>query len=88
MHAAVFVLKHILHGFSDTHATKILTLLRDAASLDTQLLVVDSLLPYACRPDTNDSKTHQGGLSPSIPAFAPMAYVSDMAVSSSRVCTF
>ena len=47
---AVYVLKHILHDWSDSYCHTILQHLRDAAenSTNTKLLVLDSIVPYAC----------------------------------------
>ncbi|GJE84013.1 S-adenosyl-L-methionine-dependent methyltransferase [Phanerochaete sordida] len=46
---AVFLLKMILHDWPDAHAARILARLRAAARADTVLVLVDCLVPYACR---------------------------------------
>ena len=46
--ASVFILRNILHNWSDKYCTKILQRLRDAAAPHTQLLVIDNLVAYAC----------------------------------------
>jgi len=43
------VLKTIIHDWSDEYATKILKRVRDASSETTKLVVVDRIIPYACR---------------------------------------
>ncbi|ETW84678.1 hypothetical protein HETIRDRAFT_124158 [Heterobasidion irregulare TC 32-1] len=52
----LFVLRRILHDWSDTYAMKILKHLRIAAGARTQLLIIDSVLPYACPPDPRKTK--------------------------------
>ena len=47
----LFVLRRILHDWSDIYAIRILKHLRAAAGARTQLLIIDSVLPYACPPD-------------------------------------
>jgi len=49
--AAVFILRYILHDWSDVLGLRILSNLREAASATTKLLVVDFILP--------DLSTHQ-----------------------------
>ncbi|EKM59060.1 uncharacterized protein PHACADRAFT_181077 [Phanerochaete carnosa HHB-10118-sp] len=47
--ADVFLLKLILHDWADDYCLKILRHLRAAARPDTALVVIDALVPYACR---------------------------------------
>ncbi|ETW80891.1 hypothetical protein HETIRDRAFT_154964 [Heterobasidion irregulare TC 32-1] len=53
----LFVLRGILHDWSDTYAMKILKHLRAAAGPRTQLLIIDSVLRYACPPDPQRTET-------------------------------
>ncbi|EKM56173.1 uncharacterized protein PHACADRAFT_122410 [Phanerochaete carnosa HHB-10118-sp] len=47
--ADVFILRHILHNWSDKYASKILSRLRDAAQPATKLVVMDNIVDYMCR---------------------------------------
>ncbi|EKM58628.1 uncharacterized protein PHACADRAFT_253095 [Phanerochaete carnosa HHB-10118-sp] len=49
--ASVFLLRNIMHDWSDKYCLHILRHLRDAAAPNTRLLVVDSLILYACEDD-------------------------------------
>ncbi|KAF8728516.1 hypothetical protein AX14_006537 [Amanita brunnescens Koide BX004] len=51
--ASIFLLKHVLHDWSDKYSLKILKQLRDAATPDTKLVVLETIMPYACH-DTED----------------------------------
>lgn len=46
--ASVFILRHILHNWADPYCKTILKHLRDAASPETKLVIVDPLIPYTC----------------------------------------
>ncbi|KAI0088859.1 S-adenosyl-L-methionine-dependent methyltransferase [Irpex rosettiformis] len=46
--AAAFFLRAIIHDWSDDYSIKILSQLRAAATPDTRLIVIDSVIPYAC----------------------------------------
>ncbi|KDR66888.1 hypothetical protein GALMADRAFT_232294 [Galerina marginata CBS 339.88] len=49
--ASVFLVKHVLHNWPKPYMTKILHQLREAATKDTVLIIIDNVLPYACRSD-------------------------------------
>jgi len=45
---SVFLMKHILHDWSDVYAKKILRQLREAAGPHTKLFVMEKVPPYTC----------------------------------------
>jgi hypothetical protein len=47
--ADVFLVRYILHDWSDKDAREILLRLRESAQPNTKLVVIDTLVPYACR---------------------------------------
>lgn len=49
---SVFLLHNVVHDWPDAHSTRILRRLRDAATPETRLLLVDSLLSYPCEDDS------------------------------------
>ncbi|KAL0961428.1 hypothetical protein HGRIS_006374 [Hohenbuehelia grisea] len=51
---SVFILKHIVHNWSDQYAAKILSSLRKAAGPNTTLLVVDLIVAYTCHDPSVD----------------------------------
>ncbi|EMD39048.1 hypothetical protein CERSUDRAFT_47409 [Gelatoporia subvermispora B] len=53
--ASVLILRGVLHDWSDRYAIKIIRLLREAASPETKLLVVDCIVRYTCS-DNTDAK--------------------------------
>ncbi|KAI0049516.1 S-adenosyl-L-methionine-dependent methyltransferase [Auriscalpium vulgare] len=64
--AAVFLIRMILHDWSDDYCVKILRHLRAAATADTRLVVVDQIMSYACDEDT--VKDIPGAVHPPPPA--------------------
>ncbi|KAJ3527088.1 hypothetical protein NM688_g8174 [Phlebia brevispora] len=64
---AVFLLRMVLHDWSDKYASLILKQLRGAAGPDTQLLVVDNTIEYACE-DTTSARDIPGAVVPLPPA--------------------
>ncbi len=54
--ASVFLLKQVLHDWSDAYASTILTELRKAASKDTRLVVIDNIISYACHDSSLDGE--------------------------------
>ncbi|KAK7002240.1 S-adenosyl-L-methionine-dependent methyltransferase [Favolaschia claudopus] len=54
--AAVFLLRHIIHDWPDDRALVILQNLRKAAGEETQLVVIDKLVPFASTGTVADSK--------------------------------
>jgi hypothetical protein len=66
--ASVFLLKQIMHDWPDSDASKILTMLREAAQPKTKLILIDSLMPFACHdPSADDGK----GIPGAVPKEAP-----------------
>jgi len=67
--ASVFLLKMILHDWDDTYAVKILAQLRAAAQPDTKLVVIDSILAFACSiPEGDAMRAIPGAVPPEAPA--------------------
>ncbi|KZT58689.1 S-adenosyl-L-methionine-dependent methyltransferase [Calocera cornea HHB12733] len=62
--ASVFILRHILHDWSDKYCLQILSHLRAAATPSTKLLVMDSIMHYVCADTANVS----GGMKNDAPA--------------------
>ena len=50
--ADVFLLRFIVHDWSDKYAIKILRHLREAATMDTKLVVIDVIVSHTCKSDT------------------------------------
>uniref|UniRef100_A0A0W0F268 Putative S-adenosyl-L-methionine-dependent methyltransferase n=1 Tax=Moniliophthora roreri TaxID=221103 RepID=A0A0W0F268_MONRR len=62
--ASVFLVKHVLHNWSDEDCQKMLSRLRDAARPDTKLLVLEIIMPYVCHQDTQGKKSVIPGATP------------------------
>jgi len=58
--ASVFILKQILHNWSDPYCFKILKALRDASRPDTKLVIIDGIVAYGCHDPTIDSDLNTG----------------------------
>ncbi|KDR83075.1 hypothetical protein GALMADRAFT_263497 [Galerina marginata CBS 339.88] len=64
---SVFFMKQILHDWSDQYGIKILKNLWAAASKETRLVLMESLMPFAC----HDSSTDEGGRFGAVSHMAP-----------------
>lgn len=64
--AGVFLLRNIMHDWSDAYCIQILRHLRAAAAPFTQLVIVDNIMSYACVEE--DLKTIPGAERPLPPA--------------------
>ncbi|KAG6898617.1 hypothetical protein C0993_005644 [Termitomyces sp. T159_Od127] len=58
--ASVFILRQILHDWSDPYCVRILTELRAVATPDTKLVLVDSIIAYACHDPTTETGLNSG----------------------------
>ncbi|KAF8891932.1 O-methyltransferase-domain-containing protein [Gymnopilus junonius] len=70
--ASIFILKHVLHAFSNSYAVKILKNLRAAAAPSSQLLIIDSIIPPFCSVQDNESPFLE------YDPVAEMVYISDL----------
>lgn len=66
--ASVYLLKQIMHDWSDPYASKILTELRKTAKQDTKLVLIDTVIPFACRYSKAEAENAIPG---AVPAEAP-----------------
>lgn len=76
-----------MHDWPDPYAVKILARLRAAATPDTKLLVIDALIPFACRVSADDravpGSAMQEAPHPLLPNYGAAnenAYMVDLAV--------
>ncbi|KAA1477972.1 S-adenosyl-L-methionine-dependent methyltransferase [Dentipellis sp. KUC8613] len=65
---SIFLLKQIMHDWSDEYCAKILKQLRQAAGSKTKLILVESIMPYACHDPSADSGK---GIPGAVPLEAP-----------------
>ncbi|EIM90620.1 S-adenosyl-L-methionine-dependent methyltransferase [Stereum hirsutum FP-91666 SS1] len=66
--ASIFLLKFVCHDWSDQYCVKFLSNLRQAATPKTTLLVLDSLIPLACRDSgDNEDMNFPGAKAPEAP---------------------
>ena len=80
----VFILRYILHDWSDKYAIQLLTKLRKIAHPDTKLLVVDTIMAYSCdTQDIGDSREPPKPLLSNLGAASIYAYDMDLVVSDS-----
>ena len=64
---SVYLLKLILHDWADEKAITILKTLRNSAGLDTSLVLLEQIVPYACD-DNSVATTIEGAATPLAPA--------------------
>lgn len=65
---SVFLLKQTLHEWSDEYCVRLLTHLRDAATTQTKLVILESLIPFACHDPSADNDK---GIPGAVPREAP-----------------
>ena len=85
------MLRAIIHDWSDSYATQILNHIREAAAPESKLLVIDRILPYACRVSDSDVQNLKAlgiekenipdGLPPNLGAGYPTSHAVDLNVS-------
>ncbi|KAI0084847.1 S-adenosyl-L-methionine-dependent methyltransferase [Irpex rosettiformis] len=88
--ASVFIVRAIMHDWSDDYCVKILSRLRSAATANTQLVVIDSIISYACDDSTQALDTIEGArdlrtiapapLLPNYGAASLMTYLMDISM--------
>ncbi|KAA1478000.1 S-adenosyl-L-methionine-dependent methyltransferase [Dentipellis sp. KUC8613] len=70
--ASVFLLKQITHDWSDAHARTILRHLRAAAGRETRLVLVDTVMGYACRVPDVGGEQGKGEEGEEVPGARPV----------------
>lgn len=86
----IFVLRMILHDWSDKLAVKLLRNLRETAGPNTRLLIIDNIMKFACEAldESNESSTRvPKPLLPNLGGANQLAYEVDMVVSFLSQCT-
>ena len=74
---SIFFLKHVLDNWSNKYSSKILKQLRDAATPNTKLVVLEVVVPYACHDDAEYTQDGTSGKAPS-PLLANWGAVNDV----------
>ncbi|KAI0320587.1 O-methyltransferase [Amylostereum chailletii] len=82
--AAIFLLRMVLHDWSDSYALKILKHLRAAASQHTRLMVIEHILAYTCR-QSSSSVDEVRGISGGAIDPAPTPLLANFGLANSRV---
>lgn len=81
---AVFVLKQIMHDWSDPYALKIFRRLREAADSNTTLMIIDTVMAYSCPPAEVEGGSEKdlppAPLLPNYGPMNPMPYFTDLSV--------
>ena len=81
----VFLLRMIMHDWPDKYAIQILKRLREAAGETTKLVVIDTVLNYACESDGSSANPFMSAppkpLLPNMGAASLLPYNVDLAVS-------
>lgn len=78
----VFLLRIIVHDWSDKYAIKILRRLRDAAAPTTKLVLISCITDYACRtPNDDETEVPPAPLLPNLGGANLFPYLFDLTVS-------
>lgn len=89
----VFLIRHVLHNLSDKYAIQLLKHLREVSKPSSKLLVIDTIVQYAC-PVSEDVQHHTGGfetapvpspLLPNMGVAAALPYDLDLLVSTLEI---
>lgn len=89
---SVYILRQIVHDWSDKYIIKLLKKLRTKATKETKLLVIDTIVEYACRIPETSSLSVKGlevvappePLLPNLGGANLMPYSIDLVVSRSK----
>ncbi|KAI5116033.1 hypothetical protein M0805_002088 [Coniferiporia weirii] len=73
----IFMMRMIIHDWSDKYAIRLLRRLREAAGPSTKLIIIDSVLDYACE-NPNDAARPPRPLLPNMGAANIMPYAVDL----------
>ena len=85
----MFLLKAVLHNWSDEYSVRILTNLRAAAGPDTKLVLMETIIPFTCHDPLEKERNIPGASSRQAPApllanfgaVADLGYQADIAAS-------